>query len=596
MEIIMTNSTHDIYKKAVIENFKFLKAAENLRDAFLRAIPIGQRGFLLPVCSAHQSDADLLQKLTDWRNTNVDVYPTQFVATLESTRAWLKDRLLAVEDRMLFLVVNNAGKVLGHIGFNGCLNLAQAFEIDNVIRGDAAAEKGIFSEAMITLMEWAGKTINVNEFFLRVMDKNQHAIDFYKKNEFIQDRLMPLVKVERSGTISYVEARAGQVPDRNFIQMKWAPARTHVGKSLILTAGPSISAREAVYAFDAANNGWNSGWSKYLTAFEKKFAEYVGVKYAMATSSCTGALQIALMALDIGVGDEVIVPDQTWVATANAVRYVGAIPVFADIELDTWNIDVKSVEKLITSKTKAIMPVHMYGHPARMTALLQLAKKYGLKVVEDAAPAIGAEWEGKRCGSFGDFAGFSFQGAKLMVTGEGGMLVTNSDELYQKALKIWDQGRNPSRTFWIDENGVKFKMSNIQAALGLAQLERVDELIEMKRRLFSWYQEGLAGTPFISMNEEVKGAHSIYWMSSFRLDESALISRDDLIKRLKEVNVDSRPVFPAISQYPIWPRHQEPQPTAMRVGLQAINLPSGVCLTKNEVMYAAAQVKRIVGG
>lgn len=592
----MTNSTYDIYKKAVIENFKFLKAAENLRDAFLRAIPIGQRGFLLPVCSAHQSDAELLQKLTDWRNTNVDVYPTQFVATLESTRAWLKDKLLTVEDRMLFLVVDNAGKVLGHIGFNGCLNLAQAFEIDNVIRGDVAAERGIFSEAMIALMEWARKTINVNEFFLRVMDKNQHAIDFYKKNEFIQDRLIPLVKVEKGGAVNYVEARTGQAPDRNFIQMKWVPARAHVGKSLILTAGPSISAREAAYAFDAANNGWNGGWSKYLSAFEKKFAEYVGVKYAMATSSCTGALQIALMALDIGPGDEVIVPDQTWVATANAVRYVGAIPVFADIELDTWNIDVKSVEKLITSKTKAIMPVHMYGHPARMTALLELAKKHGLKVVEDAAPAIGAEWEGKRCGSFGDFSGFSFQGAKLMVTGEGGMLVTNSDELYQKALKIWDQGRNPSRTFWIDENGVKFKMSNIQAALGLAQLERVDELIEMKRRLFSWYQEGLAVTPFISMNEEVKGARSIYWMSSFRLDESASISRDDLIKRLKEVNVDTRPVFPAISQYPIWPRHQEPQPTAMRVGLQAINLPSGVCLTKDEVMYAAAQVKRIVGG
>jgi perosamine synthetase len=370
----------------------------------------------------------------------------------------------------------------------------------------------------------------------------------------------------------------------------------YVPSDLILTAGPSISTIESYYSYDAASYGWNGNWSKYLTKFEKKFAEYVGVKYAMATSSCTGALQIALMALDIGPGDEVIVPDQTWVATANAVRYVGAIPVFADIELDTWNINVKSVEKLITSKTKAIMPVHMYGHPARMTALIELAKKHGLKVVEDAAPAIGAEWEGKRCGSFGDFAGFSFQGAKLMVTGEGGMLVTNSDELYQKALKIWDQGRNPSRTFWIDENGVKFKMSNIQAALGLAQLERVDELIEMKRRLFTWYQEGLAGTPFIFLNEEVKGAHSIYWMSSFRLDESAPISRDNLIKRLKEVNVDTRPVFPAISQYPIWPRHQEPQPTAMRVGLQAINLPSGVCLTKDEVMYAAAQVKRIVGG
>jgi perosamine synthetase len=177
----MTNSTHDIYKKAVIENFKFLKAAENLRDAFLRAIPIGQRGFLLPVCSAHNSDIELLQKLTDWRNANVDVYPTQFVATVDSTRSWLKDRLLVVEDRMLFLVIDNVGKVLGHIGFNDCLNSAQAFEIDNIVRGDAAAEKGIFSEAIITLIEWARKTINVNEFFIRVIDKNQRESLFLKR-------------------------------------------------------------------------------------------------------------------------------------------------------------------------------------------------------------------------------------------------------------------------------------------------------------------------------------------------------------------------------------------------------------------------------
>ena len=592
----MDKSTFDVYRNAVTKNFRFLKSAKNIQEAYLRAIPISNKGFLVPVCDAHLDDHDLLQKITNWRNVNVDVYPTQFSATLESTKIWMKDRLLAVDDRILFLVCENNGKAWGHIGFNGCFNSDLSFEIDNVIKGESDAQKGIFSEAMIALIEWARKTINVNNFYLRVMDKNHHAIHFYKKNEFVEERLIPLIKVEKTGSINYIEAKLGETADRNFVQMRWIPARAYVGKSLILTAGPSISAREAVYAFDAAKNGWNSDWSKYLTAFEKKFAEYVGVKYAMATSSCTGAQQIALMALNIGPGDEVIVPDQTWVATANAVRYVGATPVFADIELDTWNIDIQSIEKLITSKTKAIVAVHMYGHPARMTGIVALANKYGLKVVEDAAPAIGAEWEGKRCGSFGDFAGFSFQGAKLMVTGEGGMLVTNDDELYQRALKIWDQGRNPSRTFWIDADGVKFKMSNIQAALGLAQLERVDELIEMKRRLFAWYQEGLAETPYISLNEEVQGARSIYWMSSFRLDESAPVSRDDLIKRLREVNVDSRPVFPAISQYPIWPRHQDPQPTALRVGLQAINLPSGVCLTKDEVMFSAKQVKRILSG
>ena len=592
----MSNKTFEVYKKAVTENFRFLKSAENIRDAYLRAIPIGQKGFLVPVCKAHLEDSELIKNLTVWRNTNVDVYPTQFIATEQSTKAWVLDRLLVVDDRILFLVCDIKGKVLGHIGFNGCHDSELRFEIDNVSKGNDQSEEGLFSDAIVVLMEWARKTINVDSFILKVMDSDQKAIDFYEKNEFIEQKRLPLTKVIQGGSVNYVDAKPGEVPERHFIQMIWKPAREYVGKSLILTAGPSISSKEAVFAFDAASNGWNSNWSKYLTVFEKKFAEYVGVKYAMATSSCTGALQIALMALDIGPGDEVIVPDQTWVATANAVRYVGAIPVFADIELDTWNIDVRSIEKLITPKTKAIMPVHMYGHPARMTKIVELAKKHNLKIIEDAAPAIGAEWEGRRCGSFGDFAGFSFQGAKLMVTGEGGMLVTNSDELYEKALKIWDQGRNPSRTFWIDADGVKFKMSNIQAALGLAQLERVDELIEMKRRIFSWYQEGLSNTPNITLNQEVQGARSIYWMSSLRLDEGATVSRDELIKKLKEMNVDSRPVFPAISQYPIWPRHQDPQATAMRVGNQAINLPSGVCLTKDEVIYAAKAVEGILRG
>jgi perosamine synthetase len=577
------------YRKAVVENFNFFKSAKTIQEAYLRAIPIQGFGYLVPVCEAHINDNELLQKLTLWRNLNVEVYPTQFKATLESTRTWLTDRLLTVSDRMLYLVVDNAGKVIGHLGFNGCLNEEFLFEIDNVVRGVPGVSSGIFSKAMVSLIEWARKTINVNGFFLRVMDDNPQAIEFYKRNAFAEECRIPLVKEVKGDVILYREARSGEKKAKDFVRMKYLGER-NVGKSMILTAGPSISAREAAYSFDAALNGWNSQWSKYLTKFETAFAEYVGAKYALATSSCTGALQIALMSLDIGPGDEVIVPDVTWVSTANAVRYVGAVPVFADIELDTWNIDARSIESLITSKTKALIPVHMYGHPARMNKVIEVARKHGLKVVEDAAPAIGAEWQGQRCGSFGDFAAFSFQGAKLLVTGEGGMLVTNDNVLYDKAKKIWDQGRNPSKVFWIDGEGVKFKMSNIQAALGLAQLERADELIEMKRRLFGWYEEGLTSVPFVTLNKEIEGARSIYWMSSIFLDETSPIGRDDLMAQLKTRNIDTRPVFPAISQYPIWPNKQEPQPNAMRVGLRAMNLPSGVCLTKDEVMYVCRNI------
>ena len=592
----MEKTRLSVYTAAVSENFSFLKQADTIQEAYLRAIPIAGGGYLLPVCAMHKRDAALIRLLTEWRNRHVRAYPTQFTATEPSTRDWLEQQLLDVKDRMLFLVVSATGETLGHLGFTRCHNSDMMFEIDNMVRGVDKAEPGLFSRALAAMIEWARKTINVNGFCLRVLDDNPDAIAFYKKNHFSAESNIPLVAVKNGDSLQYREALPTETASKQFVRMAYKAPSQGVGEKMILTAGPSISAKEAAYSFDAALNGWNSDWSKYLTRFEKSFAEYVGVKYALATSSCTGALQIALMALDIGPGDEVIVPDQTWVATANAVRYTGAIPVFADIELDTWNIDARSVESLITSKTKAIIAVHMYGHPARMNAILAVAEKYGLKVVEDAAPAIGAEWQGKRCGSFGAFAAFSFQGAKLMVTGEGGMLVTDDDALYAKVYKIWDQGRNPSRTFWIDEDGVKFKMSNIQAALGLAQLERVDELIEMKRRIFEWYQEGLEGLPHLSLNREVEGARSIYWMSSILLDKDARVSRDQLMQQLKSRKVDTRPVFPAISQYPIWPRPQQPQPNALHVGLQAINLPSGVCLSRDEVAYACKQIRSILLG
>lgn len=589
----MSDVMKSVYEKSVIENFKFLKSAKTIQQAYLRGIPIGEDGFLLPVCEAHILDDELVNRLTEWRNKNVSVYPTQFIANVESTKSWLVEKLLNVPDRILFLVVDNSGNSIGHLGFNGCINEEMLFEIDNVVRGVQSKNKGIFSKALIALIDWARKTINVEGFFLRVMDDNPAAINFYIGNSFVEEKKIPLVKDIRKDLISYREAGEGEVQEKNSLRMRYAPQAVEPS-SMILTAGPSISAREGVYAYDAALYGWNGDWSKYLSKFEADFAKYVGAKYALATSSCTGALQIALMALGIGVGDEVIVPDETWVATANAVRYVGATPVFADIELDTWNIDANSIEKLVTANTKAIIAVHMYGHPARMSKIIEVAKKFGLKLVEDAAPAIGAEWNGQRCGSFGDFAAFSFQGAKLLVTGEGGMLVTSDDSLYEKAKKIWDQGRNPSKVFWIDADGVKFKMSNIQAAIGLGQLERADELIEMKRRIFNWYEQGLADVPYISLNKEVMGARSIYWMCSLFLDESAPVTRDELIEKLREKKIDSRPVFPAISQYPIWGKSQNPQPTAMRVGKQALNLPSGVCLTKNEVMYICQAISKIL--
>ncbi len=341
-------------------------------------------------------------------------------------------------------------------------------------------------------------------------------------------------------------------------------------------------------------HGWNDQWNKYLRRFEESFAEYVGVKHALAFSSCTGALHLALLALGIGKGNEVIVPELTWVATANAVLYTGATPIFADVEEDSWCLDAASVESRITPRTKAVMPVHLYGQPARMDRIMAVARAHNLYVVEDAAPSIGAECNGQRTGSFGHFGCFSFQGAKLLVTGEGGMLLTNDTDLYKRAYKIWDQGRVPG-SFWIDYNGWKYKMANVQAAIGLGQLERVEELVEAKRRIFGWYAEGLAGVPHIRLNREIPGTRSIYWMTSIYLEDSCPLTRDTLRAELSKRNVDTRAVFPAISQYPIWPVKQAPQPRGTRIGERALNLPSGVCLKREQVKYVCAQIRELLG-
>jgi perosamine synthetase len=314
----------------------------------------------------------------------------------------------------------------------------------------------------------------------------------------------------------------------------------------------------------------------------------------MATSSCTGALHLALLALGIGPGDEVLVPEVTWVASASAVRYVGAKPVFVDVDPVTWTIDPIAISKQINSRTRAIIPVHLYGYAASMALIIEIANQFSLFVVEDAAPAIGTLFDNKSVGTFGDFGCFSFQGAKLLVTGEGGMLVSNNDELFAKAKKLQDHGRKPG-TFWIEELGYKYKMNNLTAAFGLAQLERAHNQIERKRRLNAWYREGLEDLACIRFQEEAVNTRSICWMTSFVLNEESRLSRDQLIVELKGRGIDSRPVFPAISQYPIWGYSPEVQMVSKHIGDNGINLPSGVSLNKSSVNHVIDSIRNILG-
>ena len=585
----------DSYNKSIRYNFAFMKETKSMDDLYAKSIKLGgDKGFLIPLCELHKDDDELIEMLTQWRKDNSFAYPTRFRVTFEGTARWLKNAVLGVEDRILFLVVNQHGKPIGHMGFANAINDGCHLETDNIIRGVTQDSKGIMSFGMQSLLCWAETTLWPEDIFLRVLDDNPKAIDFYKKLGFIQDSVLPLRRKVEGESESFIPVPADDkaAPDKNFIRMVYRPER-NAGHELILTAGPSICAREASYALDAARFGWNHHWADYIKKFESSFAEYLGVKHALSFSCCTGALHLALLSLGIGPGDEVIVPDLTWVATANSVLYTGATPVFADIDPQTWCISHASIQACITERTKAIMPVHLYGHPAPMDKIMALAREHELFVVEDAAPAIGAEHKGQKTGTFGDLAAFSFQGAKLVVAGEGGMLVTNNEELYQRVYSLWDQGRQPG-TFWIQKNGWKYKMSNIQAAIGLGQLEHVDELIEAKRRIFRWYDNGLKGIPYLRLCYEPKGTRSIYWMSSILLDSKSPIGRDQLRDELRKRNIDTRNVFPAISQYPIWPKKQSPQPMAKMVGDHAINLPSGVCLREEQVAYVCGCLKNIL--
>ena len=537
-------STTDTARSRAVRHAAFASAAAFLRgidrlDAlWAAAIPLGDNaGYLLPKCVLHDAT----------------------------------DTVRDAEAPLAFTVVDRVGREVGLMEVSLQAGDTDVMCIDMPVLPDADAAEVLVVMALGTLVRWADDHFQLSD-----------AIAGTSTQDSAGDRLF---------SAAGFDIAAHTALPRAFVRRTAMPEQW---PSLILTAGPLISARERVYTADAARDGWNGQWSKYLSRFEREFADYIGTKYAIATSSCTGALHLSLLALDIGPGDEVIVPDCTWVATANAVLYAGATPVFADVDRNTWTLDPKSFESLITPRTRAVMPVHMYGHPSEMLSIRTIADRHGIAVVEDAAPSIGAECDGQRTGSFGDFACFSFQGAKLMVTGEGGMLCTSSDALYAKVHKLWDQGRQPGG-FWIDANGWKYKMSNVQAALGVGQLQHVDSMIESKRRIAAWYREGLSGVDGITTWHEAAWARSIYWMSSILVHEGQRLDRDGLRAELRRRNVDTRPVFPAISQYPIWPRQQAPQPNALHIGNHGINLPSGVRLTEDEVAYTCRAIRLAMG-
>lgn len=344
---------------------------------------------------------------------------------------------------------------------------------------------------------------------------------------------------------------------------------------------PDLSGNERKYVDDCIDTTWISSKGKYVKQFEDAFAEYVGTKYGISVNNGTVALQLALLMLGIKAGDEVIVPTFTYIATVNAVKYLGAIPVFVDSVEKTWQIDPDEVQKQITRKTKAVIAVHLYGHPCDMDSLKNICDKYNLFLIEDCAEAIGSEYKGIKVGNFGNVACFSFFGNKTITTGEGGMVLTNSDSLYKLGNHLKNQGLAEGYEYWHNMVGYNFRMTNICAAIGTAQLERINEFIEKKRIIASLYKERLEHLPLV-LHEEDENVFHTYWMNSILLSSEQ--ERNDLGVYLEEKGIETRPTFYPAHMMPMYLEKQQ-YPVAERIGLRGMNLPSFPGLTKDQIAY-----------
>jgi perosamine synthetase len=375
---------------------------------------------------------------------------------------------------------------------------------------------------------------------------------------------------------------------------------------VIPVSEPRLDGRELEYVTECLQTGWISSSGRFIGEFEDSWASYCGRRYGVAVCNGTVALQLAVAALNLGPGDEVIMPSFTIISCAMALVYQGAVPVLVDADPETWCMDVSAVAARITPRTRAIMPVHIYGHPVEMDPLLDLAEKYGLAIIEDAAEAHGAEYLSKcgaaeawrRCGSFGDLSCFSFYANKLVTSGEGGMVVTDDEALAKRLRLLRNLAFIPRQRFLHEELGFNFRMTNVQAAIGQAQAERIGETVDRKRRIGVRYLEALASVPGIRMQVERPWARSVWWMNGLVLETSSGHTAVSLARELAALGVESRPFFRGMDRQPALRSRGlfegEQYPVTKELADMGLYLPSGVGLTEKQQETVIAAVKQVL--
>ena len=360
----------------------------------------------------------------------------------------------------------------------------------------------------------------------------------------------------------------------------------------IPSAGANITEEEVKLVTEAVKYGWYENRNMHLTPFVKEFAKYAGTEYVLPVSSCTAAIHLALLGLGIGKGDEVIVPDMTWVASAAPIHYVGATPVFADIDEKSWCLSPQSFEKSITPRTKAVIVVDLYGNMPNWDEILKIAQKHNIKIIEDAAESIGAKYKGKNAGTFGDVNVFSFNATKITIAGQGGVLTTNNEAVFERAKKLAHHGMvkyTNKTTFWSEEIGYNYQWTNIQAALALAQFRRVDELVNQRRQIFNWYRERLKDIDGVVLNSEADNVYNTYWVVTAIVDPKYGIKKDEFLRRFTAKNIDTRPFFYPISSMPAYEQYvngrnmKEITPISYELSGYGISFPSYGRITKGIV-------------
>ena len=358
---------------------------------------------------------------------------------------------------------------------------------------------------------------------------------------------------------------------------------------------PYLGGNELKYVSDCITSNWISSQGHYITRFEESLSEYLSIEHSVATSSGTTALHLALASLGVSAGDEVIVPTLTFAACANVILQCGATPVFVDVSEDTWTMDPQLIEELITEKTRAIMPVHLYGHPCDMDPILEIARRRDLFIIEDCAESLGATYKGKLTGTFGHVACFSFFANKVITTGEGGMLVTGDKEIMEKARVLRDHGMSKSKRYWNEAAGFNYRMTNMQAAIGVAQMEKIESFLARRREITDRYNSNLSGIPGLTLPPEQEWAGNIFWLYTILLDEDMLgISVEDMIEKLRQKGIETRPVFHPLHLQPPYPGVESPLKVSEEIAKRGMSLPTGNDIMVDDIDRVTEAIQKIL--